>query len=148
MNIINTSRDQTVKHVLLPCFVTCGWLWSEFIVEGLCTPMAESSSDSDRFFCRERLSRWAARSTHKGVRGHPAVDVTEKVHSITSTLQVSDPVMAFRRSSVARAGSDRILTSHSCLSLDKHGFAFLWLLWDYVLDTKRMVSGRKDIFCF
>ncbi|XP_058511246.1 centrosomal protein of 128 kDa [Ochotona princeps] len=49
--------------------------------------MAESSSDSDRFFCRDRLSRWAARSTHKGVRGHPAVDVTEKVHSITSTLQ-------------------------------------------------------------
>ncbi|XP_058515912.1 centrosomal protein of 128 kDa-like [Ochotona princeps] len=49
--------------------------------------MAESSSDSNRFFCCDRLSRWAARSTHKEVRGHPAVDVTEKVYSITSTLQ-------------------------------------------------------------
>ncbi|XP_062037509.1 centrosomal protein of 128 kDa isoform X2 [Lepus europaeus] len=49
--------------------------------------MAESSSDSDRFHCRDRLSRWAARSTHRGIRSHPAVDVTEKVNTITSTLQ-------------------------------------------------------------
>uniref|UniRef100_A0A5F9CVV1 Centrosomal protein 128 n=1 Tax=Oryctolagus cuniculus TaxID=9986 RepID=A0A5F9CVV1_RABIT len=49
--------------------------------------MAESSSDSDRFHCHDRLSRWAARSTHRGIRSHPAVDVTEKVNTITSTLQ-------------------------------------------------------------
>ncbi|XP_073923505.1 centrosomal protein of 128 kDa isoform X2 [Castor canadensis] len=49
--------------------------------------MAESSSDSDHFRYRDRLNRWAAKSTHRETRIHPAVDVTEKVNTITSTLQ-------------------------------------------------------------
>ncbi|OWK09783.1 hypothetical protein Celaphus_00005932, partial [Cervus elaphus hippelaphus] len=53
-----------------------------------CTSMAESSSDSDHFRSRDRLSRWAASSVHREVRRHrPAVGVTEKVNTITSTLQ-------------------------------------------------------------
>lgn len=51
--------------------------------------MAESSSDSDHYRSRDRLSRWAASSVHREVRHHPTVDVTEKVNTITSTLQVS-----------------------------------------------------------
>ncbi|XP_004091907.1 centrosomal protein of 128 kDa isoform X1 [Nomascus leucogenys] len=49
--------------------------------------MAESSSESDHFRCRDRLSPWAARSTHRGTRSLPTVEVTEKVNTITSTLQ-------------------------------------------------------------
>ncbi|KAF6129302.1 centrosomal protein 128 [Phyllostomus discolor] len=49
--------------------------------------MAESSSDSDHFRSRDRLSRWAARSVHRELGNRPALDVTEKVNSITSTLQ-------------------------------------------------------------
>ncbi|XP_060274439.1 centrosomal protein of 128 kDa isoform X8 [Ovis aries] len=49
--------------------------------------MAESSSDSDHFRSRDRLSRWAASSVHREVRHRPTVDVTEKVNTITSTLQ-------------------------------------------------------------
>ncbi|XP_065797468.1 centrosomal protein of 128 kDa isoform X2 [Muntiacus reevesi] len=49
--------------------------------------MAESSSDSDHFRSRDRLSRWAAGSVHREVRHRPAVGVTEKVNTITSTLQ-------------------------------------------------------------
>lgn len=49
--------------------------------------MAESSSDSDHFRYRDRLSRWAARSIHRGIRSHPTIDVTSKVNTITSTLQ-------------------------------------------------------------
>ncbi|XP_053529374.1 centrosomal protein of 128 kDa isoform X7 [Artibeus jamaicensis] len=49
--------------------------------------MAESSSDSDHFRSRDRLSRWAARSIHREFGNRPALDVTEKVNSITSTLQ-------------------------------------------------------------
>nr|XP_055144540.1 centrosomal protein of 128 kDa isoform X6 [Symphalangus syndactylus] len=49
--------------------------------------MAESSSESDHFRCRDRLSPWAARSTHRGARSLPTVEVTEKVNTITSTLQ-------------------------------------------------------------
>ncbi|XP_036074165.1 centrosomal protein of 128 kDa isoform X3 [Rousettus aegyptiacus] len=49
--------------------------------------MAESSSDSDHFRSRDRLSRWAARSIHREIRSRPTVDVTEKVNTITSTLQ-------------------------------------------------------------
>ncbi|XP_039739880.1 centrosomal protein of 128 kDa isoform X7 [Pteropus medius] len=52
-----------------------------------CTSMAESSSDSDHFRSRDRLSRWAARSIHREIRSRPTVDVTEKVNTITSTLQ-------------------------------------------------------------
>ncbi|KAF6129293.1 centrosomal protein 128 [Phyllostomus discolor] len=50
--------------------------------------MAESSSDSDHFRSRDRLSRWAARSVHRELGNRPALDVTEKVNSITSTLQL------------------------------------------------------------
>lgn len=53
----------------------------------LCTSMAESSSESDHFRYRDRLSPWAARSTHRGTRSLPTVEVTEKVNTITSTLQ-------------------------------------------------------------
>ncbi|XP_078192130.1 centrosomal protein of 128 kDa isoform X3 [Callithrix jacchus] len=49
--------------------------------------MAESSSESDHFRDRDRLSAWAARSTHRGTRSLPTVEVTEKVNTITSTLQ-------------------------------------------------------------
>uniref|UniRef100_A0A8C9HTT0 Centrosomal protein 128 n=1 Tax=Piliocolobus tephrosceles TaxID=591936 RepID=A0A8C9HTT0_9PRIM len=49
--------------------------------------MAESSSESDHFRYRDRLSPWAARSTHRGARSLPTVEVTEKVNTITSTLQ-------------------------------------------------------------
>lgn len=49
--------------------------------------MAESSSDSDHFRSRDRLSRWAARSIHREIRNRPTVDATEKVNTITSTLQ-------------------------------------------------------------
>ncbi|XP_017729325.1 PREDICTED: centrosomal protein of 128 kDa isoform X1 [Rhinopithecus bieti] len=49
--------------------------------------MAESSSESDHFRYRDRLSPWAARSAHRGARSLPTVEVTEKVNTITSTLQ-------------------------------------------------------------
>ncbi|XP_066132551.1 centrosomal protein of 128 kDa isoform X5 [Saccopteryx bilineata] len=49
--------------------------------------MAESSSDSEYFHSRDRLSRWAARSVHREIRSRPVVDVTEKVNALTSTLQ-------------------------------------------------------------
>ncbi|XP_032965589.1 centrosomal protein of 128 kDa isoform X3 [Rhinolophus ferrumequinum] len=49
--------------------------------------MAESSSDSDHFRSRDRLSRWAARSIRREIRNRPTVDATEKVNTITSTLQ-------------------------------------------------------------
>uniref|UniRef100_A0A2K5EB92 Centrosomal protein 128 n=1 Tax=Aotus nancymaae TaxID=37293 RepID=A0A2K5EB92_AOTNA len=49
--------------------------------------MAESSSESDHFRYRDRLSAWAARSTHRGTRSLPTVEVTKKVNTITSTLQ-------------------------------------------------------------
>ncbi|XP_045418445.1 centrosomal protein of 128 kDa isoform X3 [Lemur catta] len=49
--------------------------------------MAESSSESDHLHFRDRLSRWTARSTHRETGSHPTAEVTEKVNSITSTLQ-------------------------------------------------------------
>lgn len=49
--------------------------------------MAESSSDSDHFRYRDRLSRWAARSVQRGIGSRSTVDVTAKVNTITSTLQ-------------------------------------------------------------
>ncbi|XP_063500137.1 centrosomal protein of 128 kDa isoform X3 [Symphalangus syndactylus] len=61
-------------------------VFSEFSMD-LCISMAESSSESDHFRCRDRLSPWAARSTHRGARSLPTVEVTEKVNTITSTLQ-------------------------------------------------------------
>ena len=59
--------------------------------------MAESSSDSDHFRSRGRLSRGAASSAHREGRRRPAVDVMEKVNTITSTLQVSLAVAACGR---------------------------------------------------
>ncbi|XP_004610350.2 centrosomal protein of 128 kDa [Sorex araneus] len=49
--------------------------------------MAESSSDSDQFRSRGRLSQWPTRSAYSENRNRPAVDVTQKVNTITSTLQ-------------------------------------------------------------
>ncbi|KAM5274051.1 centrosomal protein of 128 kDa [Ctenodactylus gundi] len=49
--------------------------------------MAESSSDSERLRCQERLSQWTPRSTRRETQSHPTIDVTEKVNTITSTLQ-------------------------------------------------------------
>ncbi|XP_032200685.1 centrosomal protein of 128 kDa isoform X3 [Mustela erminea] len=49
--------------------------------------MAESSSDSDHFRTRDRLSRWTARSTYRESLGRPTVGVTKKINTITSTLQ-------------------------------------------------------------
>lgn len=66
--------------------------------------MAESSSDSDHFRYSDRLSRWATRTVHREAGSHPTVDVTAKVNTITSTLQVSLTVVTF----------DRFLSSLSC----------------------------------
>ncbi|XP_047591505.1 centrosomal protein of 128 kDa isoform X5 [Lutra lutra] len=49
--------------------------------------MAESSSDSDHFRTRDRLSRWTARSTYRESLSRPTVGVTKKINTITSTLQ-------------------------------------------------------------
>ncbi|XP_068414448.1 centrosomal protein of 128 kDa isoform X4 [Eschrichtius robustus] len=49
--------------------------------------MAGSSNDSDHLRSRDRLGRWAASSIHRETRNRPTVDVTEKVNTITSTLQ-------------------------------------------------------------
>ncbi|XP_033706649.1 centrosomal protein of 128 kDa isoform X2 [Tursiops truncatus] len=49
--------------------------------------MAGSSNDSDHFRSHDRLGRWAASSIHRETRNRPTVDVTEKVNTITSTLQ-------------------------------------------------------------
>ncbi|XP_023971884.1 centrosomal protein of 128 kDa isoform X3 [Physeter macrocephalus] len=49
--------------------------------------MAGSSNDSDHFRSPDRLGRWAASSIHRETRNRPTVDVTEKVNTITSTLQ-------------------------------------------------------------
>uniref|UniRef100_A0A452TMC7 Centrosomal protein 128 n=1 Tax=Ursus maritimus TaxID=29073 RepID=A0A452TMC7_URSMA len=49
--------------------------------------MAESSSDSDHFRSRDRLSHWTARSTCRESLSRPTVGVTKKVNTITSTLQ-------------------------------------------------------------
>ena len=56
--------------------------------------MAESSSDSDHFCSRDRLSRWAASSLQRETRNRHTADVTEKVNTITSTLQVSLAMVA------------------------------------------------------
>lgn len=66
-------------------------------MKDLYTSMAESSSDSDHFRYRDRLSRWAARSVQRGIGSRSTVDVTAKVNTITSTLQVSLIVVAFDR---------------------------------------------------
>ncbi|XP_047397452.1 centrosomal protein of 128 kDa isoform X2 [Sciurus carolinensis] len=47
--------------------------------------MAESSSDSEHFRFHDRLSQWATRSARRDTRSQPTV--TEKVNTITSTLQ-------------------------------------------------------------
>ncbi|XP_044085506.1 centrosomal protein of 128 kDa isoform X3 [Neovison vison] len=49
--------------------------------------MAESSSDSNHFRTRDRLSRWTARSTYRESLSRPTVGVTKKINTITSTLQ-------------------------------------------------------------
>uniref|UniRef100_H0X649 Centrosomal protein 128 n=1 Tax=Otolemur garnettii TaxID=30611 RepID=H0X649_OTOGA len=49
--------------------------------------MAESSSESDHLRYGNRCSRWASRSGHRETGSHPTVGVTEKVNTITSTLQ-------------------------------------------------------------
>ncbi|XP_035868673.1 centrosomal protein of 128 kDa isoform X2 [Phyllostomus discolor] len=69
--------------------------------------MAESSSDSDHFRSRDRLSRWAARSVHRELGNRPALDVTEKVNSITSTLQLKESL----EQSVGQLRSQRLLRS-------------------------------------
>ncbi|KFO18241.1 Centrosomal protein of 128 kDa [Fukomys damarensis] len=79
----------------------------------LCTSMAESSSDSEHFRCRDRLSRWAAGSAHRETRSYPTVDVAEKVNTITSTLQdtsrnlrqVDQMLGRYREYSSGRAGA-------------------------------------------
>ncbi|XP_045017939.1 centrosomal protein of 128 kDa isoform X6 [Bubalus bubalis] len=80
----------------LPVAAGAGWglgndpalrTWGPLLVQEFYTSMAESSSDSDHFRSRDRLSRWAASSVHREVRHRPTVGVTEKVNTITSTLQ-------------------------------------------------------------
>ncbi|KAL4832815.1 hypothetical protein H8958_017507 [Nasalis larvatus] len=104
----------------------------------LCTSMAESSSESDHFRYRDRLSPWAARSAHRGARSLPTVEVTEKVNTITSTLQdtsrnlrqVDQMLGRYREYSNGQAGaiehvslSDGLLASlHKLDSIEFEGF--------------------------
>ncbi|XP_029418398.1 centrosomal protein of 128 kDa isoform X2 [Nannospalax galili] len=75
--------------------------------------MAESSSDSDHFSYRDRLSRWTARTIRRETGSHPTVDVTEKVNTITSTLQdtsrslqqVDQMLGRYREYSIGQAGA-------------------------------------------
>lgn len=75
--------------------------------------MAESSSDSDHFRYRDRLSRRAARTIHRETGSHPAVDVTAKINTITSTLQdtsrnlrqVDAMLGRYREHSIGQAGA-------------------------------------------
>ncbi|XP_021258181.1 centrosomal protein of 128 kDa isoform X2 [Numida meleagris] len=50
--------------------------------------MADSSSDSDNFF-RARIGRWPPlrRASHNRARNYGAEEVTEKIHTLASTLQ-------------------------------------------------------------
>ncbi|XP_015720701.1 centrosomal protein of 128 kDa isoform X3 [Coturnix japonica] len=49
--------------------------------------MADSSSDSDNFF-RARIGRWPPpRTSHNRARNYGAEEVTEKIHTLASTLQ-------------------------------------------------------------
>ena len=59
--------------------------------------MAGSSNDSDHLHSRDRLGRWAASSIRRETRNRSTVDVTEKVNTITSTLQVSLAMVACNR---------------------------------------------------
>ncbi|XP_057344231.1 centrosomal protein of 128 kDa isoform X3 [Manis pentadactyla] len=78
-------------------------------VLGVCfdlrSSMAESSSDSEHLCSRDRLSRWTARSTHRETLNYPAVDVTQKVNSITSTLQLKESL----KQSIGQLRSQRLL---------------------------------------
>ena len=51
--------------------------------------MADSSSDSD--FFRARIGRWPPlrRTSHNRARNYGAEEVTEKIHTLASTLQVA-----------------------------------------------------------
>ncbi|XP_025036956.2 centrosomal protein of 128 kDa isoform X3 [Pelodiscus sinensis] len=49
--------------------------------------MADSSSDSDNFLCGRVRRRGPLRVTHSRVRNHGAEEVTEKIHTLASTLQ-------------------------------------------------------------
>uniref|UniRef100_A0A8C0QSG9 Centrosomal protein 128 n=1 Tax=Chelonoidis abingdonii TaxID=106734 RepID=A0A8C0QSG9_CHEAB len=49
--------------------------------------MAESSSDSDNFLHGRVGTRGPLRATHSRARNHGAGDVTEKIHTLASTLQ-------------------------------------------------------------
>ncbi|KAM4853180.1 centrosomal protein of 128 kDa isoform 2-T2 [Thomomys bottae] len=49
--------------------------------------MAESTTGSDCYRYRDHVSRWAARTIPRESGSHVSVDVTEKVNSITNTLQ-------------------------------------------------------------
>ncbi|XP_039767655.1 centrosomal protein of 128 kDa isoform X1 [Ornithorhynchus anatinus] len=59
--------------------------WQERRV--LKTPMAESSSDSDPILCGSSGRRGPVRVTHGRARNQRSTDVTEKIHTLTSTLQ-------------------------------------------------------------
>lgn len=50
--------------------------------------MAESSSDSDSFRRHRVGSRGPLRATHIRARNHGTEEVTEKIHTLASTLQV------------------------------------------------------------
>lgn len=60
---------------------------------GLKILMADSSSDSD--FFRARIGRWPPlrRTSHNRARNYGAEEVTEKIHTLASTLQVAYKIM-------------------------------------------------------
>ncbi|XP_044085505.1 centrosomal protein of 128 kDa isoform X2 [Neovison vison] len=67
--------------------------------------MAESSSDSNHFRTRDRLSRWTARSTYRESLSRPTVGVTKKINTITSTLQLKESL----EQSIGQLRSQRLL---------------------------------------
>uniref|UniRef100_A0A8C5LEL8 Centrosomal protein 128 n=1 Tax=Jaculus jaculus TaxID=51337 RepID=A0A8C5LEL8_JACJA len=75
--------------------------------------MAESSSDSEQFHYHDPLNRRAARTTPRETRSQPAVNVTDKVNTITSTLQdtsrnlrqVDQMLGRYREYSIGQAGT-------------------------------------------
>nr|XP_025036961.1 centrosomal protein of 128 kDa isoform X7 [Pelodiscus sinensis] len=59
----------------------------DYMSQDSSTSMADSSSDSDNFLCGRVRRRGPLRVTHSRVRNHGAEEVTEKIHTLASTLQ-------------------------------------------------------------
>ncbi|XP_012511518.1 PREDICTED: centrosomal protein of 128 kDa [Propithecus coquereli] len=105
--------------------------------------MAESSSESDHFCYRDRLSRWAARSTHREIGSHPTVEVTEKVNTITSSLQdtsrnlrqVDQMLGRYREYNKGQAGA----IEHIILSALR--IRLVSVLWNFMATARRLENS-------